>query len=310
MAGRLKDFLPTFVVIVAAFLVVFWLSNYVESAKPKLPESFKDTDLVLQGKKLKGYALGSEGMLADWYWMMALQYIGGENADSPQEQIDIGDLRNLNPRLLYPYLDSATDLDPSFFAAYSYGAIVLPAIDADKAIALTEKGIRNNPDKWRLHQYLGYIYWQMKNFEKAAETYEAGSQVAGAAPFMKEMAAQMRSKGGSRDVARAMFRQILESSEDEQSKRSAQLKLWGLDAEDEITAINETLTSAKAANGCPVKLSDVYSQLANIDLPNGGDFRIDKDKGLVDPTGVPYRFDASSCSVELGPESRLPKPLN
>lgn len=307
MSRFAREFGPTFVVVIAAFLVVFGFSIFIEGSRPKLPVGFQDTDLVMKGKNIRGFALGSEGMLADWYWMMSLQYMGAKLAESKDTNIDIGNLSNLNPRLLYPYLDNATDLDPSFFPAYSYGAAVLPAIDANQAIALTEKGIRSNPEKWRLYQYLGYIHWQMKSFEKAAEVYDAGSRIAGSPPFMKEMAAQMRSKGGSRELARSMYRQIIDQAEDEQSKRSAQLKLSGLDAEDEIDAINATLTASRP---CPTRLSEIYSQLAKVDLPNGGDFRIDREKGIVDPSGVAYRFDATKCTVSLGPDSKLPRPLN
>ena len=113
---------------------VFGLSNYLEKVRPPLPVGFEDQDLALQGSKLKGYTLGFEGLIADWYWMQSLQYIGDKVAKSDQQVINLENLRPLNPRLLYPLLDNATDLDPNFLAAYSYGAVVLPAIDANQAI--------------------------------------------------------------------------------------------------------------------------------------------------------------------------------
>ncbi|MEO5859306.1 MAG: hypothetical protein ABIR33_10190 [Pyrinomonadaceae bacterium] len=302
-----KQLLITAAVVVAAFTAVIALSAYVEGARPKLPPEYADSDLSLEGKRLKGYALGSEGMLADWYWIQSLQYLGGKFVDSKDENIDIGDLRSLNPRLLYPYLDNATDLDPKFYAAYSYGAIVLPAIDTQNAIDLTEKGIRNNPDKWRLHQYLGYIYWRQKDYEKAAQTYEAGARVAGSPPFMREMAAAMRAKGGSREVARAVYRQLIAESEDEQSKRNAQLRLSQLAAEEELEAVNGLLTSTRAAGRCPAKLSEIFPQLTKITLSEDADFRIDRSNSLVDPTGVPYSLDPETCKAFLGKESKVPR---
>ncbi len=301
----LRDLTPTLIVVVAAFLVVFALSSYLDHSRPQLPAGFNDSDLVFQGKQIKGYALGSEGMLADWYWMMSLQYLGSKLADSPEKNLDIGDLTNLNPRLLYPYLDNATDLDPSFFPAYSYGAVVLPAINADHAIALTEKGIRNNPDKWRLHQYLGYIYWHRKDYAKAAETYTAGSRVPGSPPFLKQMAAAMLNQGGSRDTARNIYTQMLNESEDEQSRRNAQLRIWQLDAEDELQVINAVL---KETTTCPAALSMILPAVSSKTLPNGRDFRVDRERQLVDPSGVPYYFDKKSCSATIdGAISRVPK---
>ena len=303
-----KQLLVTAVVVVAAFGAVFFLSAFVEGARPKLPSGYADSDLSLEGKRLKGYALGSEGLLADWYWILSLQYLGGKFVERGNEDIDIGDLRSMNPRLLYPYLDNATDLDPKFYAAYSYGAIVLPAIDTQKAIDLAEKGIRNNPDKWRLHQYLGYIFWRQKNYERAAQTYEEGSRVEGAPAFMREMAAAMRARGGSRDVARAMYRQLLTESEDEQSKRNAQLRLYQISAEEEMEAVNGILASTRSESGrCPSKLSEIFPKLTKVTLSEDADFRIDRSNSLVDPTGVPYYLDPETCKAFLGKESKVPR---
>lgn len=310
MAGFSKDILVTAVVVVVGFAAVVGLSRFVEGSRTALPKGFEDSDLAMEGKRLKGYALGTEGLLADWYWIMSLQYLGSKLVENSDKDINLDDLTNLNPRLLYPYLDNATDLDPSFYAAYSYGAIVLPAIDSQKAISLTEKGIRNNPDKWRLHQYLGYIYWREKHYEKAAETYEVGSRIAGAPPFMIQMAAAMRSQGGSRDVAIAMYRQVLAEAEDEQSKRNAQLRLYEIAATEELEAVNALLESIKSSSGrCPARLSDSFPQLGKIKLPNNGEFRIDRSGTLVDPTGVPYDFDPVACTAKLNKDSKIPKPL-
>ncbi|HLA95564.1 MAG TPA: hypothetical protein VK612_07575, partial [Pyrinomonadaceae bacterium] len=169
-----RDLTQLFIVIaivVTGFVAVTFLSSTLEHQRVPVPAAFADSDLALEGKRLNGYALGSEGLLADWYWMMSLQYMGKKMIEYGDKDIDLENLSSLNIRLLYPYLDNATDLDPKFYAAYSYGAAVLPAINREHAIALIEKGIANNPEQWRFYQYLGYIYWRSKNFDKAAETY-------------------------------------------------------------------------------------------------------------------------------------------
>ena len=147
MATKSTKTLIATAVILLGFASVFFLSGFIEGVRPPLPDGFEDHDLALQGSKLKGYALGSEGLIADWYWMNSLQYVGDKLMRSSLENLNIEDLRSLNPRLLYPYLNNATDLDPRFMPAYSYGATVLPAIDRDEAIKLTEKGIANNPGR-------------------------------------------------------------------------------------------------------------------------------------------------------------------
>ena len=300
MARDSKQLIVSLAVIALAAFVVVGLSRHIDATKPTLPVAYADSDLVFQGKRLKGYALGAEGLLADWYWILSLQYLGGKLVGSDQRDINIDNLNDLNPRLLYPYLDNATDLDPKFFAAYSFGAIVLPAIDPEQAIALTEKGIRDNPDRWRLHQYLGYIYWRLNRYDEAAKVYEAGSKIPGSPPFMKQMAAAMLTKGGSREVARAMYSQMLDESEDQQSRQNAALRLSQLDALDELDAINVAITAIKTRTGqCPRTLTEVIPLLRNVRLPGSNEFQIDRTNELVDPSGVPYVLNQQTCSANL-----------
>lgn len=295
-----KIVVPAFLVI-AGFAAVVWLSGFIERNRPPLPEGYGDTDLSMNGSRLKGFALGTEGLIADWYFMRSLQYIGDKMLNSKSETINIDDLSDLNPRLLYPLLNNATDLDPHFIAAYSYGAMVLPAVDKEKAVELTIKGIAKNPDSWRLHQYLGFIYWKLGRYDKAAESYEKGSKIAGAPPFMKLMAASMKANGGSRETARAIYSEMLDSSGDEQVRITAVRRLNELDALDERDAIDKVLTDFRARNGrCAASFAEIWPELSKVDLPGDHEFEIDRSNRLVDPTGSPYLLNKETCRVKLG----------
>src|SRR3982750_2276599 len=129
MQNSIARNIVTLIVVIAAFAATIDLSGYVQARKVTIPESYTDEDLDLQGKRLKGYALGFEGLLADWYWMRSLQYVGDKIVNSKSDTLNLDDLNSLNPRLLYPLLDNATDLDPKMLTAYTYGAVVLPTID-------------------------------------------------------------------------------------------------------------------------------------------------------------------------------------
>src|SRR4051812_21997307 len=103
--------------LVFGFGLIFVLSDFIQSHRPNISESYTDEDLALQGAKLKGYSLGFEGLIADWYWIQSLQYVGGKFLKA-EGAVSLDNLKPLNPRLLYPLLDNATDLDPHFLAAY------------------------------------------------------------------------------------------------------------------------------------------------------------------------------------------------
>ncbi len=55
---------------------MFLFEQFSRKTSPVLPENYADEDLTLQGAKLKGFSLGFEGLIADWYWMKSLQYLG------------------------------------------------------------------------------------------------------------------------------------------------------------------------------------------------------------------------------------------
>jgi len=301
------NLIATAVVVLGLTMAVF-ASSFIEKHRPELPPGFEDNDLALQGKRLRGFTLGADGLVADWYWMVSLQYIGDKLVKSEKGLENIEDLRPLNPRLLYPYLDNATDLDPKFLTAYSYGAIVLPAIDPAQSIALTEKGIANNPGQWRLYQYLGYIYWRLNDYEKAGQVYDKGSTIPGAPVFMKMMSAAMRTKGNSRETARSIYTQMLDESADQQSRESAQLRLYELDSMDERDTIALALENFKMRNGrCPVNLIEAMPYLKNVEPVNGRHLRLNATGNLVDPTGTPYMLDVRECRTVLSPDSRIPK---
>jgi tetratricopeptide (TPR) repeat protein len=233
--------------------------------------------------------------------MRSLQYIGGKIARS-NAPINIDDLNGLNPRLLYPYLDNATDLDPHFIGAYSYGAIVLPAIDPENAIAIAKKGIANNPGEWRLYQQLGYIYWKLGRYEDASRAYEAGSTIPGSATFMKMMAANMQHNGGQRSTARAVYSEMLADTVDESIKVAAQRRLDELDSLDEREAVNVILADVKEKQGqCPRNLREITQQLSAVKLPEDHQFRLDAAGRLADPSGAAYLLDRENCLVRLDP---------
>ncbi len=296
------------VVIVFGFGLIFITSNFLEKNRPPLPEGTEDADMVFQTANLKGYALGFEGLIADWYWMKSLQYIGDKVLNN-QQNLNLEDLTALNPRLLYPYLDTATTLDPHFTEVYAYGAIILPAIDREQAIKLTEKGIDNNPDEWRLYQHLGYIYWRLGNYEKAAEVYARGATIKDAPPFMRSMSARMKTQGNDRETARAIYAQMYQEAEDDQSREAAKIRLLELDSLDERDGIRRALKDFQVRNNrCAENWSEILPFLKTIKLPNNRDFRLDKANNIVDPSDAAYILDKQNCEVTLDFEkTKIPR---
>ena len=288
-----------FAIVAIGFVSIFSLSGFIENRRPQLPEGFENEDLSLQGAKLKGYTLGFDGLIADWYWMKSLQYIGDKLVKT-EGDINLDNLKPLNPRLLYPYLDNATSLDPQFLAVYSYGAIVLPAIDPQQAIKIAEKGIANNPNQWRLYQHLGFIYWRLGDYKKASETYENAAKIPNAPPFLSMMSAKMKNDAGSRNTAREIYQQMFDESQDVQTKETAALRLLELDSLDERDAIRLSLQNFHEKNGhCANSWQEVFTILKDVKISSGKRLRFDNNNSPIDPTNVPYLLNSndSKCDV-------------
>ena len=171
-------------VVVLGMIAVYGLSRWMDEHRPQASAAVEEEKLYLTGQAARRVSLSFNGLIADWYWMRALQYVGrkvlkheaARSHESAQPKVQLDDLGSLDLRLLYPLLDTTTTLDPQFMAAYEYGAVVLPEINVDDAIRLLQKGISANPSAWQLYHHLGYIYWQRGDYARAGEIYHEGAR--------------------------------------------------------------------------------------------------------------------------------------
>lgn len=289
------------VVILIGMASAILLLQRIDTLRPPPDPNAIDESLYVDGKTARRISLCFNGLVADWYWMRSLQYVGKKIIDVP-EDVNIDNLSDLNMKLLAPLLDTATTLDPQFLDPYEYAAIVLPAVDVKEAIRITQKGIDANPNAWRLHQHLGYIYWQQRDYEAAGETYGRGAQIPGAPPWMQAMKAKMAADGGSRETAREIYTHMFEQSADDQVRDMAYRRLVQLDARDlRDTLVKFKLDFISQHGKCPASWKDLGPDLRRYSI------RVDASGAPLDPTGVPYVLYPDRCTIELNPKSQVIK---
>jgi tetratricopeptide (TPR) repeat protein len=295
-------------ILVLGLVALYPLQRSIDNASPR--EVISDETLYLSADAVKRMSLGLEGLAADIYWIRTVQYFGRKLIDGG-EQVSSGGSRGVRMDLLAPLLNIVVTLDPHHLAAYRFGAIFLPERDMNAAIALLEKGIRENPDDWRLYQDLAYIYWQAGNsksgeeraayYAKAAEWYDKGSGVPGALWWMRDLAGYMRIAGGSREAAYAIYSSYL-NSEDEKIRNQAILRLKQLRSLDDLDVINEALADYRKATGaCPPDLRPLASTLRARKLT------VNDANLALDPDGFAYEVDAASCKAKLQGGSTIPR---
>jgi hypothetical protein len=114
------------------------------------------------------------------------------------------------------------------------------------------------------------------------------------------MAASMKTEGGTSDTARMIYSQMLNETNDEQTKIFASRKLAHLDSLDDRKVLNDTLHKFEQRNGrCAAAWNEVIPMLQRVKLPNGRSFRLDADDNIVDPSNAPYFIDQQNCQAIL-----------
>lgn len=282
--------------IVCAALLVRW----IDTLRPPPDPNVADESLYLNGKTARRMSLGFNGLAADWYWMRSLQYVGWKVLNAPDD-VPIDNLGPLNMKLLAPLLDTATTLDPEFLDPYEYAAIVLPSIDVQQAIRITQKGIDANPQAWRLYHQLGYIYWQQHDYPAAAEMYDRGAKIPGAPVWMEAMKAKMAADGGSRATAREIYTRMYEQSGEDTVKEMARKHLLRVDSLDQQDALRKIMTDYQTRAGkCPDSWKELDRVFRALRVPTDGA------AAPLDPSGVPYVLRPGTCDLSLDPRSEVP----
>ncbi|MBI3650927.1 MAG: hypothetical protein HY231_07735 [Acidobacteria bacterium] len=286
-------------IIVVGVAALYPLQRWMDATAPH--EVISEESLYFSsGQTIKRMSLGLDAIVADIYWIRAVQYFGNKVLDSGQSAA-MNNTGKLKMQLLAPLLDIIVELDPQHISAYRFGAIFLPERDLPAAIALLERGIKANPNQWRLYQDLGYIYWQSDDYAKAAEWYERGSAIPGVPYWMHDMVGFMQIKGGSRETAWAIYSQYAES-EDPKIRAQAIGRLQQLRALNDLDIINALLAEYKKETGrCAENLRHLAVRLhaAKLDL--------NKDGLPVDPEGFAYVLDPTICKADISRESPIPR---
>jgi tetratricopeptide (TPR) repeat protein len=253
---------------------------------------------IRSGETLKRLALSYDAVLADIYWIRAVQYFGRTRLDTrPGKSYD----------RLYPLLDITTTLDPQFNIAYRFGAVFLaeayprgPGQPA-AAIALLKKGFAANPTRWQYLQDIGFVYyWWLRDYQSAASWFGRARAVPGAPEWLGPLAAVTLTNGGNRAAARTIWKQMLETGEHDYLRRTAAHRLAQLRVLDELDALNARLARVREETGRPV------TSWAAAGADGGA-----ASGPPLDPAGVPYVLDPASGQASVSNRSPYyPLPLD
>jgi hypothetical protein len=267
-----------------------------ERTYPDGPAVVDQVLYIDSGQVIEKVALSYKAVLADLYWIRALQHYGGERLKPNGEG---------RFALLYPLLNLTTSLDPRFAVAYRFGAIFLSepypggAGKPELAIRLLEKGIRTTPEKWEYYHDIGFVYfWNLHDYLKAADWFRRGGEQPNSPWWLRTYAATMMAKGGDRQTARVIWQNILITTEGEWMRETARKRLLQLDALDQIDYLRKIRDEFHRRKGHgPESWEDIIAAGLLRGVP-------------IDPAGIPYTLNFATGEITVSGYSPLyPLPL-
>jgi len=245
---------------------------------------------VTSGAALQRIALSFDAVLADVYWIRAIQHYGGDRLSGPSAQTKY--------RLLFPLLDLTTTLDPYFNIAYRFGAIFLSEAypggpgRPDQSVALLEKAITVMPHKWQYYHDVGFVYyWRLRDYKTAALWFQRAAAQPNAPNWLAPLAASMLAQGNDRTAARFLWQQIAKS-EEPWLRRNAERSLLQLHALDQIDQLEAVIHKYAPASGEQYSWTGLITRGVLPGQP-------------VDPVGAPYLLDPVTGRVTVSERSPL-----
>jgi tetratricopeptide (TPR) repeat protein len=257
-----------------------------------MPEGISTNLLYVRSPQvLRRATLSFQAVLADIYWIRAVQHYGGTKlSNDAKKQYDV----------LYPLLDLTTSLDPHFDVVYKFGSVFLAepypagAGRPDQAIALLQKGLRTRPDKWELAQGVGFVYyWWLADYQNAAMWFNHAADMKGAPDWLRPLAAVTLAEGGNRQSSRILWTEIARNADADWLRSQAAFRLRQLDALDGIEVVERFVQEYRGQTGAlPASWGEMM---------RAGFLR----RVPADPAGVPFQLDPVTGKVTLDPKSPL-----
>ncbi len=157
-------------------------------------------------------SLGFHAAAADYYWLMAVEFIGSSFIVKNEDALRVAEL-----------IDLVTTLDPWVGHPYRFAAMWLTE-SAEAVVAsnrLLRRAIAYHPNDWRNRHYLGfnYFYYLGENL-KAARIIEEAIQLPGAPHYLAGLVGKLRTDEDGLETTAVFLRQLVEVTEDEYAKAS------------------------------------------------------------------------------------------
>lgn len=150
--------------------------------------------------------LGFDSLVADFYWLRAIQVVAAERGRTDQHATLLGRLMEL-----------VTRLDPYVGHPYRFAAAWLTDSPESvrKANRILERGIAYHPTDWRNRFHLAFNhFFYLGDNRAAARELEPAIRLPGAPHYLGRLLARLRFESSSLEVTQAFLVELLDQTED------------------------------------------------------------------------------------------------
>jgi len=251
------------------------------NSKPKLQK----LTYLPSGDYLRMASLGYRELAADILWLQAIQVMGERK------------LSEEAGHWLYQAVDRITTLDPKFVRAYEAGshALCILVVLPEQSNRLLEKGMRHNPQEWKLPFLLGMnYYFELADDEKAAEVMALASRLPGAPESLVRLAAKLFVSAKSPQQAVELLAKVYEETSDENVRKMLEIRLKESIVERDLQILEQAISRFQANHSRrPERLENLVEPGMLRELPMepfGGRYLYEPATGIVRSSEVTERI--------------------
>jgi len=273
----------------AAALAIASVIGWSEARLPDAPSQEAEAAYVPDPALARLAALGFESLLADYYWMRAIQIVGSP-AGPVGRSHQIGRL-----------IDVVTTLDPWVDHPYRFAALWMTDDEAAvrQANALLERGIEYHPDQWlnRFHLGFNHFFYFGEN-QQAAAVLAPAVGMPGAPRYLGRLVARLQSEagGGEIEAAAAFLQELLRQNPDPYVRAEYEKALDEIEAERRARMLDAARAEFSRRHGRDIRAVEELVSVAPPVLrtlppePHGWEWKLDPESGQIISSFVGHRY--------------------
>ena len=250
-------------------------------------------------------SLGFDAVLADFYWLWAVQIVGRSDMDPSLHSVELGRL-----------IDVVTTLDPWVDHPYRFAAVWL--IDNEENVRtanrLLERGIEHHPQDWRNRYHLAFNhFFFLQEHREAAAALEPAIHLPGAPVYLPRLVARLRSESADLNAAALFLSEIIASTPDPAAKAQYQGALDEIEVERNARILDRARAVYQERHGrdiadvwdLVVEMPAIVSELPSAvpsslpeSLRSGAQWEIDEKSGRIVSSHYGRRYELNVKPID------------